>query len=99
MSADYGNGSAPGGRENHSNGWSVLPIDRLFDLPAAIELPGYHREIEQLVTQGHHAEAATAIAGLAPRSRVDRERVSRAQAICLMRAGDPRRADLVLRSA
>jgi len=99
MSADYGNGSAPGGREHHSNGWSVLPIDRLFDLPAAIELPGYHREIEQLVTQGHHAEAATAIAGLAPRSRVDRERVSRAQAICLMRAGDPRRADLVLRSA
>ncbi|HEY4026505.1 MAG TPA: hypothetical protein VGO86_08735, partial [Candidatus Dormibacteraeota bacterium] len=65
------------------------PLAALFELPAAIRLPGDHRRIELLAAAGHHEQAAIAIAALRAGSVIDGERAALAEAICWGHAGRP----------
>ncbi len=74
-------------------------LERLFELPGALPLPGDHREIEQLVEAERHGEAATAIANLRFGRLAQQSRQATAQAICWMHAGRPERAVALLGAA
>src|SRR5258708_8040714 len=71
-------------------------IERLFELPATIQVPGGHVEIERTARSGQYVQAAKAIGELRFASRVDQNRAALAEAICWMSAGQPERAEAVL---
>jgi hypothetical protein len=71
-------------------------IERLFELPATIQVPGGHVEIEGTARSGQYVQAAKAIGELRFASRVDQNRAALAQAICWMSAGQPERAESAL---